>query len=236
MSAVRSILTLFWFPLSAFTHHPTADYKRIDVQGHPVYLSPEAVSAGTLLDRVVAKLDSDLAMIQSRLPAEAVTKIAGLAFWIEHDNPDVPGMTYHPSGGWLKAHGYNTDKTRCVEIGNLENFLSWHREQPFFVLHEMSHAYHNQVLGDDNPVILRAFRLAVAGHKYESVRYMNGDMKKAYALTNAAEYFAELSEAYWGKNDFYPFVRSELREFDAIGFETVENLWLYPGSRLLTPP
>ena len=39
------------------------------------------------------------------------------------------------------------------------------------------------------------------------------------------EYFAELSEAYFGENDFYPFNREELKAFDLEGFEAIESLW-----------
>ena len=38
--------------------------------------------------------------------------------------------------------------------------------------------------------------------------------EKAYALTSATEYFAESTEAFFGTNDFYPFVRPELKEHD----------------------
>ncbi|HWZ34481.1 MAG TPA: hypothetical protein VNX18_24250 [Bryobacteraceae bacterium] len=226
MKMVAIAVFLTCLPVFGFVHHATAEYKLIPVQGHAVYLSPEAVADGALLEQVVAKLDSDLAMIQGLLPKAAVGELVNVAFWIEHDNPETPGMTYHPNPVWLKEHGYNTDKAKSIEIGNLQNFLDWHREQPFFVLHELSHAYHDRVLGNDNPTIRRAYELAVASHKYESVGYVNGQKLKAYALNNAAEYFAELSEAYWGKNDFYPFVRGELETFDLDGFQMVAKLWL----------
>jgi hypothetical protein len=45
------------------------------------------------LDRVIAKLDSDLGTIPV-LPKVALTKIANVSFWIEHDNPDVPGLSF----------------------------------------------------------------------------------------------------------------------------------------------
>ena len=44
--------------------------------------------------------------------------------------------------------------------------------------------------------------------------YQNGSEKRAYALTNPMEYFAEASEAFFGKNDFYPFDRAELAKHD----------------------
>ena len=178
------------------------------------------------MDRVIAKLNSDLGTIHSLLPGAALAKIAKVSFWIEHDNSDVPGLTFHQSSDWLKSHDYNTDKATCIEIGNLENFLSWHAEQPVIVLHELSHAYQDRVLGNDNPTIRQAYDSAVSSHRYESVPYIRGGKLRAYALDNAAEYFAELSEAYFGENDFYPFVRSELEEFDPAGFQMIEKLWL----------
>lgn len=44
-------------------------------------------------------------------------------------------------------------------------------------------------------------------------------------MTNQHEYFAEPSEAYFSRNDFYPFNRSDLRAFDPEGFAAVEKLW-----------
>ena len=50
-------------------------------------------------------------------------------------------------------------------------------------------------------------------------------MQRAYALTNAKEYFAELTEAYYGFNDFYPFNREQLQAFDPAGYALVEQAW-----------
>ena len=44
-------------------------------------------------------------------------------------------------------------------------------------------------------------------------------------MENDQEYFAELSEAFFGTNDFYPFVRAELREHDAEAYRAVKELW-----------
>ena len=55
--------------------------------------------------------------------------------------------------------------------------------------------------------------------------YVRGGKLKAYALTNSAEYFAELSEAYFGRNDYAPFDRAELEAFDPAGYAVVEGAW-----------
>ncbi len=132
---------------------------------------------------------------------------------------------YHPSGNWLVNHGMNPGKAGCVEIGNAERFLSWTRTQPFMVLHEFAHAYHHQVLGWKNKEIKNAFKKALESKKYESVLHINGKYVKAYALKNHKEYFAELSEAFFGTNDMYPFVRAEVKRFDPLMFDLLKKVW-----------
>ena len=94
---------------------------------------------------------------------------------------------------------------------------------------ELAHGYHHQFLGDDNAEIKACYDKAVASKSYESV-LRAGRKEKHYALNNAKEYFAEATEAYFGQNDFYPFVRAELKEHDPAMFELLEKLWLVKKS------
>ena len=48
---------------------------------------------------------------------------------------------------------------------------------------------------------------------------------KHYALTDHKEYFAESTEAYLGVNDFFPFVRAELKQHDPRMFRLQEKIW-----------
>jgi hypothetical protein len=57
------------------------------------------------------------------------------------------------------------------------------------------------------------------------VLYFPGETKRAYAMNNDQEYFAELSEAYFGTNDFYPFVRAEIKEHDPEMLKVLGKLW-----------
>ena len=63
---------------------------------------------------------------------------------------------------------------------------------------------------------------------YDSVEHVNGQLVEAYAKNNAAEYFAELSEAYFWTNDFYPFVRADLETHDPAGYAAIESAWQLP--------
>ena len=93
------------------------------------------------------------------------------------------------------------------------------------MLHELAHAYHFRVLGVDHAGVKAAYKQAMERKLYDQVKYHNGKTMKAYAATNEREYFAELSEAYFGKNDFFPFNRDELRRHDPAGFKLMEATW-----------
>src|SRR5205823_10870474 len=122
-------------------------------------------------------------------------------------------------------NGYNPDKARAVEIGDARHFLQWSKEQPMMVLHEFAHAYHHQVLGYDYAPIRRAYEHAVEKKLYDDVLCANGHHERAYCMESDQEYFAEQSEAFFGTNDFYPFVRAELIEQDPQMAAVLRKAW-----------
>lgn len=211
---------------AGYVPHATREYGYITVRGHGVYISPEAWARQALLKRVLAKLERDLEEVDGRLPTPAVAMLAHVPIWIEDGNPAVPGGAYHGDRDWLKNHGENPDKARSVEIGNVTNYLEWARTQPFMILHEFSHAYHHQVAGYQNTTILWAFGLAVKSGQYNNISYAGGGRKRAYGLENEREYFAEMSEAYFALNDFYPYNRDQLAQFDPAAVAMIERVWL----------
>ncbi|MBZ0171557.1 MAG: hypothetical protein K8E66_04185, partial [Phycisphaerales bacterium] len=98
---------------------------------------------------------------------------------------------------------------------------------PMMVLHELAHAYHH-LIGIDHEAIVAAYDSAKRSGKYGNVGYVlapAGEGRPAYAMGNATEYFSELSEAYFGRNDYEPFDRAGLREFDPGGFLMIEAVW-----------
>ena len=77
-----------------------------------------------------------------------------------------------------------------------------------------------------NEDIVRAYQNAKTAGLYAQVKSVDGSVGAAYASNNEKEYFAEITEAYFLKNDFFPFTREELRSYDPGGYALVENLWL----------
>lgn len=207
---------------------PTERYKAQQIQGWTVLVNRIFLETQPeLAKQTLALLLKQLRQVVRGVPTEAVEKLRTIRIWVEEKEPHHPCMTYHPNIVWLKENGMNPDKARCVEVANARNFLEWIREQPWMVLHELAHGYHHQFLdqGFENAEIQSAFRRATLAKRYQSVPRNNGKTEKAYAATNAKEYFAEASEAYFGTNDFYPFVRAELKKHDPEMFRLLEKLW-----------
>jgi hypothetical protein len=220
-------------PPAVFT--PTVSYKTIRLQGFKVRVSPEAQDAKAETGEALALLKRKLAEIETLVPKPHLKALRKVAFWIERESRPNGAAEFHNSVEWLKQNGYNPDKMRSVEIGNVRNFVKWHAEQPLMVLHELAHSYHFGTLGEKNPEVRAAFDNAVKAGLYQEVSYIRGGKKqRAYALTNEFEYFAELTEAYFGQNDFFPFNREDLRTYDPSGYALMERVWSQPGSKTQT--
>ena len=170
------------------------------------------------------------------MPAKAVKKLRRVPFWVEEKDPSTPCMAYHPAAEWLREHGTNPAMAGGVEVANARNFLDWTLEQPWMVLHELAHAYHHKFLpgGFGNSELKAAYQNALEVEGYESVLKIAHTEEKAYATTNPMEYFAENTEAFFGTNDFFPFVRSELRRHDPTGYELLKKLWGEKSDRAIT--
>jgi hypothetical protein len=175
-------------------------------------------------------LQKQLALINQAVPPKAVEFLHTVPLWF---NPRYPGTQppraeYHPNAQWLRENGRNPQMAKAVEFTNIEIFERETRRMPWFVLHELSHAYHDQVLGFENPEIIAAYEQAVKSGTYDHVKRWTGTeevVERAYAMTNFKEYFAEDTEAYFGRNDFQPFTREELRQTDPGMSALLERLW-----------
>jgi hypothetical protein len=204
----------------------TDEYATREVEGWTVRvnrrLNKELKALGEPALRLLGVKLYDITRV---VPANALRSLREVPIWLGVEDGHAPCAEYHPSREWLTMNGYNPDKARAVEIGNAARFLEWSLDQPWMVLHELAHAYHDQVLGYEHTEIRSAFQHAKDSGAYESVLRAGGKMERAYALNNDQEYFAELSEAFFGVNDFYPFVRTELARHDAEGHRMIAKVW-----------
>lgn len=209
------------------TYDPVDRYGEQRIEGWPVLVHKTLLGGEHDEQRgqAIKLLGDHLYRITRVVPDAALTRLRKIPIWVELAHPRHPCMCYHVSPDWLRSHDMNPKKAGAVEIANVKNFLSWTREQPWMVLHELAHGYHDQVLGYDHAEVRACYEQAVAAKLYDSVLHYDGKKVRAYALTNDKEYFAEATEAYFGTNDFYPFVRAELKQHDPRMHDLLEKVW-----------
>jgi hypothetical protein len=81
------------------------------------------------------------------------------------------------------------------------------------------------VLGYEEPRVKAAWEKFRDSGKYTSVLTSPGYMRPHYGLNNQMEFFAEMTESYFGSNDFYPFVAGELKQAEPEIFALMAEIW-----------
>ncbi|MFN8139524.1 MAG: hypothetical protein U0R49_06980 [Fimbriimonadales bacterium] len=214
------------FAIALDGYEPTASYKKVNVEGFTVRISAKLSADAKTLTPALDLLKSELKEVVELVPLRQVNVLRKIPIWMELNNPDFPCACYHPDVGWLKEHNYNPEKENGVEISNARTFVEWvNLNQPLMVLHELAHGYHDLEFGYDDAYIEACYKNAMANHLYDLVAHNRGGTRKGYASTNPMEYFAELSEAWFNGNDYFPFNRSELESHDPAGYALMKRVW-----------
>lgn len=206
------------------TAHTTRQIEGWTVRVDDRLLAGPAAAQG---ERALKLLTARLVAITVVVPEKSLAKLRAVTIELDLDYGGLHAMQYHPDAGWLKEHGYSEQLAKCVHIPVVEDFLSPYENHrmPWVVLHELAHAFHDQVLGFDEERVKAAWKKFKASGKYASVLTSPGHMREHYALTNQQEFFAEMTESYFGSNDFYPFVTGELKQAEPEVFALLAEIW-----------
>ncbi len=171
----------------------------------------------------------ELYQIKLAAPAFAVRNLQeNNAIWIEYD--EKVSLSYHPGRSWLIERKYTIprDPESFMSL-SVKTHLGDSYRHPFVVFHELAHGYdaHFNSKGDGygNQETRANYDRMMKEGKYEKIKLWDGRIASHYARTNHMEYWAESSEAYFAVNDFYPFVRAELREHDPKMAQIIERYW-----------
>jgi hypothetical protein len=174
----------------------------------PVRLEPKWYGTDPTLEELLA---SDLDAMAACLPPHAVQLLrddSPTPIWVnktfQYGPITATGMCFHPGADWLQQQGMHVEKCECVELYSSADYADsrtlWGHGG--LLLHEFSHAYHHKgcANGYDNAEIMTCWQAAMDEGLYDSVRVKGtqGPTARAYACTNAMEYFAELSTAFLG--------------------------------------
>ena len=209
---------------------PTKFYKPVieKIEGWTIEFDPalKAPDQQKLLRDVRKAMANHLQRIVYILPPEKTKALRKLPIRIDLEHK-LGNMQYHPARQWLIANGHDPSLEKRVHVPRARSLLArgtW-AKHPYVILHELAHAYHDQVLGFGHPEILKAYHRSEKAGLYERVLLYRGGKTRHYARTNHKEFFAEMTESYLGVNDFYPFVRGELKEHDPETFALMAKIW-----------
>lgn len=224
------VLALLGSVASASAEPPKPDsHTERTIEGWSVHVDGRLLAepGKALGDRALRLLSHQLTAVTLVLPADRRTRLQQVPIWLDLTHGALKSPQYHPSAEWLKDHGYSESLARCVHIPDADYFAAarFQREQPWGVMHELAHAYHDQVLDFEHTGIRAAWDKFRAKPRYQSVLHMNGKERPHYALTDQKEFFAEMTEAYFGMNDFFPFNAAELQRDEADTFELLSEIW-----------
>lgn len=233
----RCILALLL--TAALSRAATPAYERREIEGWTVHVHAELIrNQADDTEHALQVVREHLAQIVKVVPAPAVMQLRKVPLWVSPEYPGIgPKAEYHPGEGWLRENGRNPAMVKGVEFTNVPIIDRETKRMPVFVLHELAHAYHDQVLGFGNAEIKAAFDRAVAAKSYENVERSHvedgrpNSVQRAYAATNEREYFAETTEAFFGRNDFFPFNREDLAKHDPEMFGLLAKVWGAPEAK-----
>jgi hypothetical protein len=211
---------------------PGVGYEVRHIDGWTVRISLALMKTQkSATESTLVLLDKQLAEIVRVVPAEAVAKLREVPLWFSPEYPGIPPRAeYHPDAGWLRENGRNPEMARGVEFTDVRNFDREMIRMPNFVLHELAHSYHHRFLTFEQSDIIAAYQRAKESKSYDKVERFNGNgqpntFARAYGMTNEKEYFAESTEAFFGRNDFFPFTRDELKKHDPVMHDLLARLW-----------
>lgn len=223
-------------------------YTKSVLGGWLVFVEPNWHGGNVQLEQKLAK---DLEWAAKRLPEQARKYLEeNTPVWINKSLCWGPkacpiegrGLCFHPGSDFLDENLMTKAKAHCIEMYNAPQYFEqdaklWGKGGVF--IHEFAHAYHHRCLegGYDNKEILDCFRKSVEEdqlYNWVRVHGSQGPMNKAYACTNAMEYFAELSAAFLGQpdlqseeefNKWYPFNRRHIKEHDPRAYQLLMKIW-----------
>jgi len=213
------------FVQAEITNDPINDYEKMEIEGWTVKVNKELLEEDNENGKKAIKILSvKLYEITRVVPEVALAKLKELTLWVDVDLRGPAATEFYPTRESALENGFLADKENGVEF-RARRFVSWSKTQPGIVMHELAHAYHGIVIGYDESRIKTAYENAKTSGIYDSVLKYRGGPGPAYGMLNHREYFAESSEAYFVTNDFYPFVRTELKEHDPEIHKLLKLFW-----------
>jgi len=204
-------------------YEPTSHYTVKNIEGWKVYVNNGLLPGGEHAETGAAALEQlkgHMTKVKQWIADGPLEKLYRVAIWVEVDSTKGPhGRTavyqYHPDLDWLMEMDFHPGKHKCVEYGRASSLARAGDRGATTFMHELAHAYHDQILGFDEPEIMAAYNRAVEGTAYPP---------KDWVKSNHKEFFAGITTRYFGTKK----EREALVERDPVLAKKMRKVWGKP--------
>lgn len=200
-----------------------AGFASVQVAGFTTLISPSLQANPELKDRVLWRLEEQLAAAVDVLPASSHETLREIRVWVDPDSA-LNGSTvamYYWQRQSLEQPPLIKQRAGDISISDIDEFIRQHGRYSV-MLHELAHGYDDRRLNRQDPGVLKAFQAARTHDLYGK---MGSGWNDSYAVADVREYFATLTEAYFASRPDAPRSRAELKAVDPQGFAAVQRAW-----------
>ena len=225
-------LAVIWLAVApaAKAYEPTSHYTLKNIEGWQVHVHNDLLPGGRHAETGAAalkRLGGDMREVRQWVPDEPLKKLLAVGIWLDVDSTNGPhGRTptfhYHPGLDWLQKMDFHPGKHKCVEYSKAEALANKRKGSAKTLLHELAHAYHDQILTFDDTDVLAAYKRCVEGTAYPEGDWVKSDHK---------EFFAGVTTRYFGTKE----ERQALVERDPILAKKLQKIWGNPKAYIDTP-
>ncbi len=204
-------------------------HQRLAVSYWDVYVECLLHDTPGTLDGIIGYLEQQMHLAASLLPPASLGALRHTPVWVDRSYEDATTMALYMEDvqepGSEDLPYLNGIRVSAEAVEDELAYGPGEREE--FAVHELAHAWHCLAFDPcwSAPKVAGAYASAMLSGIYAEVEYVHGGTERAYAATDDGEYFAELTEAWFSRNDYYPFDRDDLLAHDPVGAAAVEEAW-----------
>jgi hypothetical protein len=222
-------------PITETPSNPLAKFN-FTTASEVVIARHEDITLGNANQLGYDQLVKDIANLKERLPSSVWAQIKKDTLWIESNSNTI---AYHPKSGSDARKGN-------IRVGNLPKYLELvKKNQPELLAQNIGKLYVDKYVSTDIKTQIETHYNTIKTNKYKKVYYSDGIKlirSSNLPLTNRDQavqfylhvpeaskdvlsYVGEITEAYLGENDYYPFDRKDLARYDPEALTFLQALW-----------
>jgi len=212
-----------------YRNYSFRSYEEIDGYNIRIIAEKKLVleDPGTL-NSAAKQLEKAVARAISSFPARVRHEFRGVRYYLFTGAESRVGA--RRGGQWYFRKGNNASARfdDSIVIRSAKDYIERYSAERAAqtAAHELSHAYYRYHRKRIYWSVNKAFKNAKSKKLYTNVKHKNGrTIKKAYAMTNQVEYFAEISKIFIIGGPHFPFNISDLKQYDPVGYKVVKDAY-----------